>query len=86
MIHGWQDVHWKMLWGYGNLEGYLAYLRQCVDSVAGTDLVFSYGTHDWSSTREDPEMTVMRRFIEYAQQRGLRLLTYADYYRERTAP
>jgi len=85
MIHGWQDVHWKMLWGYGNLAGYGAHLRECLDSLAGSDLVFSYGTHDWSSLREDPQMSVIRGFIEQARCHGLRLLTYADYYRERLA-
>lgn len=85
MVHGWQDVHWKMLWGYDNLDGYLAHLRECVDAIAESDLVFSYATHDWSSIRDDPEMTVIRGFIEYAQSRGMRLLSYADFYRERLA-
>jgi len=85
MIHGWQDVHWKMIWGYDNLDAYLAHLRECVDAVAETDLVLSYGTHDWSSIEHDPELTVVRGLIEYAQRRGMRLLTYGDYYRERIA-
>lgn len=84
-IHGWQDVHWKMLYGWENLRGYLEHLYACLDYVAERDLIFSYGSHDWSSTREDPEMSVVAGFIRRAQARGFRVMSYADFYAEQAA-
>lgn len=84
-IHGWQDVHWKMVNGWERTGEYLDFLKRTVDMVADEGLLWSYGTHDWSSIREDPEMKTIRGFIEYALERGLKIVDYRTYY-ERMGP
>ena len=79
-IHGWQDVHWKMVNGWEKTAEYLDFLKKTVDEVADEGLLWSYGTHDWSSIREDPEMKTIRGLIEYALERGLEIVDYRTYY------
>lgn len=81
-IHGWQDVYWRSINGWENTKGYLDLLKDTVDMVARRGLVWSYGSHDWSSIKADPEMSVMRGFIEYAKDSGLRTLNYRSFYLE----
>lgn len=80
-VQGWQDVHWKMKHGWEDIEGYTNHVLECLDYVAAQDLTWCYGTHDWSSTRNDPEMTVLRALIEGARGKGMEILSYLDYYR-----
>ena len=54
-------------------------------SGADADEVFSLCQHDWSSIRADPEMRATEAIIRHAQDRGLRIVTYLDYYQERLA-
>jgi len=84
-IHGWQDVHWKMLYGWDNLRGYIKHLYGCLDYAAERGLVFSYGSHDWSSIREDPEMSVIAAFVKRAQAKGFRVMSYLDFYEEQAS-
>lgn len=81
-IHGWQDVHWRMLNGWEKTLEYRKFLEDTAAELAGTDFVWSHGTHDWSSIREDPEMLIMRGLIERAQDRGFRMLDYKTFYTE----
>ncbi len=81
-IHGWQDVYWRSLNGWENLQGYLDLLRQTAEMVAKKGLVWSYGSHDWSSIKSDPEMSVMYAFIQYAKKIGLRIVDYRSFYLE----
>jgi peptidoglycan/xylan/chitin deacetylase (PgdA/CDA1 family) len=81
-IHGWQDVHWRNVYGWENLDGYLGMLRETVDMVASRGIVWSYGTHDWSSLRSDPEMSIMKGLMEHALNQGLRIVDYKTYYLE----
>lgn len=53
-----------------------------LDYVAERNLVWSYGSHDWSSILKDPDMTVMRNLLEAADKRGVRVQTYFEYYIE----
>ena len=81
-LNGWQDVHWRELNGWENLGGYLAFLKQTADDLADRGIVWGYGSHDWSSIRADPELSVMRAFIQYAKDLGFRILDYRSYYLE----
>jgi peptidoglycan/xylan/chitin deacetylase (PgdA/CDA1 family) len=79
-IHGWQDVYWRDINGWNDLDGYMNYLRSCLDHVAEHDLVWSHGSHDWSSIRDDPEMSIITSLIEGADRRGVKVASYLDYY------
>ncbi len=84
-IHGWQDCILRQELGWANLDGYFAHVREDIDRVVETDGVFSYCQHDWSSTREDPEMTLTRRILRYAREQGMRIVSYAQHYAEQVA-
>ena len=79
-IHGWQDVHWKMVNGWDRTGEYLEFLKGTADLVAERGLVWSHGTHDWSSIREDPEMDTIRGLLEHAAERGIETVDYRTYY------
>jgi len=84
-VQGWQDVHWRDANGWDNTRAYLQMLKETVDMVAERGIVWGYGTHDWSSIRQDPEMSIMRGFLEYAKDRGLRIVDYRTFYLEAIA-
>ncbi len=79
-IHGWQDVYWREINGWDNTKGYIRHLRGCMQYIARHDKVWSYGSHDWSSIREDPDMTIIRSLIEDADRRGVKIASYLGYY------
>ena len=81
-VQGWQDCIWRGVHGWKSKEDYLKMLRDNIDYIAERDLVWGYATHDWSSLKGDPDMGIVRRFIEYAKQRGVRLMSYQQYYQE----
>jgi len=84
-IHGWQDVYWRDINGWDNVDGYVSYLLECLDYIADRDLVWSHGTHDWSSVRDDPDMTIMRAVLEAADKHGVEVRSYVDLY-DRSEP
>jgi len=81
-IQWWQDCVWRGAHGWENKEEYLRQLRGNIDYIAQHDLVWGYVQHDWSSLKEDPDMSIIRNLIEYADQRGIRLMSYRQYYQE----
>lgn len=81
-INGWQDCIWRERNGWDNREGYLEHLKSGIDTIAETDLIWSYVQHDWSSVREDPEMEITRRFLEYALEHDVEVATYTQVYEE----
>jgi peptidoglycan/xylan/chitin deacetylase (PgdA/CDA1 family) len=84
-IHGWQDCIRREQVGWDNLDEYVRLMRRDLDEAAERDSVFSYCQHDWSSIRSDPTMRATRAILEYARQRGFRLLHYRQFYEERRA-
>ena len=50
------------------------------DRAAAEDKVFSLCQHDWSSIRADPQMRATEALIRYAQEQGLRFMSYRAYY------
>lgn len=84
-IHGWQDCILRQELGWANHAAYFARLRADIDEVVAADGVFSYCQHDWSSIREDPELTLTRQILSYAIACGMRIVAYATYYAEQIA-
>jgi peptidoglycan/xylan/chitin deacetylase (PgdA/CDA1 family) len=85
-IHGWHDcVIREDVLGWENLDGYVASIRPYIDRAAERDEVFSLCQHDWSSIREDPTMRATEEILRYAQHRGVRIMTYLDFYNEQLA-
>ena len=54
-----------------------------LDDIARRDLVWSYVQHDWSSIRGDPSMSLTEGLLRGAQERGVEIVHYADYYERR---
>jgi len=81
-IHGWQDCILRQQLGWANLDGYFNRMRADIDRVVARDGTFSYCQHDWSSTREDPDMTLTRRILAYVLEQGMRIVDYATHYQE----
>lgn len=82
-IHGWQDCIWRGDYaGWEATEKFCDYWKGCVDEIADTDNVLSLCSHDWSSLREDPELTIISGLLEHAKKRGLRIMSYLSYYEE----
>jgi peptidoglycan/xylan/chitin deacetylase (PgdA/CDA1 family) len=81
-IHGWHDcvIRAEVL-GWEDITGYVESVQPYIDRAAERDEVFSLCQHDWSSIAEDPEMTATERIIRCAQERGLRIMSYRDYYK-----
>jgi hypothetical protein len=82
-IHGWHDcVIRDEVLGWDDVDGYVESVRPYIDRAAAEDTVFSLCQHDWSSIRADPQMRATEALIHYAQERGLRFMSYRAYYNE----
>jgi len=79
-IQGWHDNALKAL--IRTREEYMDYVRRYIDEVAERGLVWSYCQHDHSSFWNDPEMKMVEEMIEYALDRGVRILSYRQFYEE----
>ncbi len=79
-VQGWQDCIWRDYHGWEKRREFITYLCSCLDQVKERNLVWGFATHDWSSVRGDPEMEIMRELIVYAQEKGIEINTYRDYY------
>ncbi len=81
VIHGWHDcVIRQEVLGWEDLDGYVESLKPYIDRAAAEDKVFSLCQHDWSSIREDPDMTATEAVIRYALDQGVQFMHYLDYY------
>jgi hypothetical protein len=82
-IHGWHDcVIRDEVLGWDDVDGYVESVRPYIDRAAAEDTVLSLCQHDWSSMRADPQMRATEALIRYAQERGLRFMSYRTYYDE----
>jgi len=84
-VHGWQDCIWRAEYGWANTKGFMDYQCELVDEAAERDCVLNLCSHDWSSIREDPEMTIMAGILSHARKRGLRIMSFRSYYEEQAA-
>src|SRR3990172_975195 len=48
-IQGWQDYYWRERHGWKDIQGYITYLKECVELVKKKNLTWTYCTHDWTS-------------------------------------
>jgi peptidoglycan/xylan/chitin deacetylase (PgdA/CDA1 family) len=84
MTHGWHDCLLRPRCGWANLDSYVEAVRPLIDQAVARNLVFSYCAHDHSSIRQDPEMTIIGRLLEYAQAKEMYIISYKQYYEQRT--
>lgn len=84
-VHGWQDCIWRDEYGWANIRGFLDYQCSLVDEAAKRDSVLNLCAHDWSSIREDPELTITAGILSHARKRGLRIMSFKRYYEEQAA-
>ena len=74
------DTLWKEMYGYDANEEYVNAVKATIDVVAREDLVMRYTQHDWSTVRNDPTMQHTRAIIDYAQRKGVELVSSTEYY------
>jgi peptidoglycan/xylan/chitin deacetylase (PgdA/CDA1 family) len=80
-IHGWHDcVIRDEVLGWEDVDGYVKSVRPYIARAATEDMVFSLCQHDWSSIRADPQMHGTEALIRYAQDQGLRFMSYRAYF------
>jgi peptidoglycan/xylan/chitin deacetylase (PgdA/CDA1 family) len=77
-IHGWQDCLLRDQLGWTEHDAYFDRLRADIEQAAASRGYFSYAQHDWSSIRDDPDMTLTRRILACAVNRGMRVVDYAS--------
>lgn len=81
-MQGWADCVWRDYYGWDRKEEYLQLVKEGIDYIAAHNLTWCYVQHDWSSIKGDPSMEITRKIIEYAEKRGVSLMSYNDYYKE----
>ena len=82
-IQGWQDCILRDEIGWDNRGGYLDHVKKDLDYIAEHDLVWGYVQHDWSSVKEDADMSITRRIIEHAHAIGVEIKSYPAFYEEK---
>lgn len=79
-VQGWQDIYLRDKYGWANLDAYLKHIKEELDYIFDHNLVWGYCQHDWSSIRNDPDMSVTRQIIEYALRKEIKVMSYGEYY------
>jgi peptidoglycan/xylan/chitin deacetylase (PgdA/CDA1 family) len=81
----WLDVVWFDQHGYDTGPALLEALKGAVDVVAEQDLVYGACFHDWVAVVSDEHRVGwLRSFLRYAQEKGVEVTTYTDYWRRVT--
>jgi len=81
----WLDVVWFDQHGYDTGPAYLEALKGAVDEVAERDLVYGACFHDWVAIASDERRVGwLRGFLRYAQEQGVEVTTYTEYWRRVT--
>jgi peptidoglycan/xylan/chitin deacetylase (PgdA/CDA1 family) len=77
----WLDGIWFDAHGYGEGRAFRKALEGAVDEIAEQDLVFATAFHEWCAVEANEEETGwIRGLIEHARQRGVEIMSYADYW------
>lgn len=85
-IQGWHDGTWKFVHGWTDIDGYVAMLKECLLEVVEKDYTWSVLAHDWSSIREDAQMSGIRAFIEHAlEQEDVTFMSHSAFYEQALA-
>ena len=78
----WQDCHFREIHGWEDIDGYLCHLKSGIDHITENNLTWSVSLHDFSSIRDDPQMTIVSGLIEYARKKHVRIASCKEYYEE----
>jgi peptidoglycan/xylan/chitin deacetylase (PgdA/CDA1 family) len=82
----WLDGIWFDANGYSEGRAFRRALEGAVDEIAEQDLVFATAFHEWCAVEADEEGTGwIRGLIEHALERGVEVMSYADYWARTTA-
>lgn len=77
----WLDGTWFEEFGIDRGADFADVLRQAVDEVVAHDYVYGACFHDWAQLRyRETETRWVAGLMEYAQRRGVELLSYAAFY------
>jgi peptidoglycan/xylan/chitin deacetylase (PgdA/CDA1 family) len=81
----WLDGIWFDEHGWDRGAAFLAALRGAVDEVVAGDLIYGVCFHEWAVLSADEEATGwIRGFLSYAQDQGVEITTYTEYWRRVT--
>ena len=81
----WLDVVWFDRHGYDTGPAFLDALKGAVDEIAGTEIVYGACFHDWVAIASDERRVGwLHGFFRYAQEKGVEVTTYTDYWRRVT--
>jgi peptidoglycan/xylan/chitin deacetylase (PgdA/CDA1 family) len=82
----WLDGIWFDDHGYGEGRAFRKALEGAVDEVAEQDFVFATAFHEWCAVEANEEETGwIRGLIEHARERGVEIMSYADYWARMSA-
>lgn len=84
-VHGWHDSTIRDILGWENLDAWVESVKPYVDRAATEGKIYSHLQHDWSSIREDPELTATKAVLQYPREQTLSFLSYHDYHKEQLA-
>jgi len=79
---GWQDCMWRDINGWTKTEKFEKYLELTLDGVKRKNCTWGTCFHDWAVTKGDPGAVTMRKFIQYAKKRQIRIVSYTKFYRD----
>ncbi len=77
-VQGWHDNALKER--LKDKDEYIDYVKKNIDYIAEKGLVWSYVQHDHSSFWKDPDLSIVREMIEYALDKGVKIISYKQFY------
>lgn len=81
-VQGWQDTYLRENLGWDNIAGFVREIKKGIDYIARNDLIWDYCQHDWTSIVNDPGMSIIRRLVVYAREKGVEFEQYSSLYVE----
>ena len=80
---GWADCIWRDVNGWKERKKYEQYLKSTLDEVKNRNLTWGTIFHDWAIIKADPTAEIMRSFIQYAKENGIKLVSYGQFFNKR---
>ncbi len=82
---GWADCIWRDVNGWKERKKYEQYLKSTLDEVKNRNLTWGTIFHDWAIIKADPTAEIMRSFIQYAKENGIKLVSLWPVLRQETS-